>query len=61
MAYGAFASPTLNGLIWLKMSNLAGGDCVDYGFQADYSPADIRGINLFVHKLAEAVSSLSGS
>lgn len=60
MAYGAFASPSFNGLIWLKMSSLAGKDCVDYGFEADYSPADSRGINLLMHKLALALSDLLG-
>ena len=61
MAYGAFASPTLNGLIWLKMFSLAGKDCTDYGFESDYAPADERGINLLIHKVMQALTDLLGA
>ncbi|HPQ71131.1 MAG TPA: hypothetical protein PKW95_18540 [bacterium] len=55
--YYAFSSPSLNGLLWLNMSNLH-DDPGAYGFATDWAPADVRGVNLLLYPLIDLIGGL---
>jgi len=55
--YYAFASPSLNGLLWLNMTNLH-DDPAAYGFPTDWSPADIRSLNILLYPLIDLLGGL---